>query len=92
MNMRQITFLFDRLSKVIQKVILKRAIPKGFSSTMHILYGGLRYDNEYFSSKYKSVWTDKFVFKSPPQSICFSLGNHLPLPSAHQNKLKITLN
>jgi len=41
--------------------------------TMHILYGGLRYENEYLSSKYKSVWTEKFVFWSPPQSICFPL-------------------
>ena len=38
--------------------------------TLHILYGGLRYENEHFSSKYKSSWTDRFVFESPPQSIC----------------------
>ena len=41
---------------------------------MHILYGGLHYENEYFSSKYKSVWAERFVFQSPPQSICFPLG------------------
>jgi hypothetical protein len=35
---------------------------------MHILYGGLRYENECFSFKYKSVWSDKFVFWSPTQS------------------------
>jgi len=29
---------------------------------MHILYGGLRYENEYFSPKYKSLWTERFVF------------------------------
>ena len=40
---------------------------------MHILYGGLRYENEYFSFKYKSVWQERFVFGSPPQSICFPL-------------------
>jgi len=40
---------------------------------MHILYGGLRYKNEHLSSKYKSVWAERFVFQSPPQSICFSL-------------------
>ena len=40
---------------------------------MHILYGGLRYENEYFSFKYKSVWPDKFVFENPPQSICSTL-------------------
>ena len=41
--------------------------------TMHILYGGFRFENEHFSSKYKSVWPDKFVFGNPPQSICFPL-------------------
>jgi len=40
---------------------------------MHILYGGLRYENEYFSFKYKSVWADKFVFWSPPYAICYQL-------------------
>lgn len=40
---------------------------------MHILYGGLSYENEYFSSKYKSVWTGRFAFENPPQSICFPL-------------------
>jgi len=40
---------------------------------MHILYGGLRYENEYFSSKYKLVWTERFVFESPPQIRCFPL-------------------
>ena len=44
------------------------------SITMHILYGGLRYENEHFSSKSQSVWSDKFVFGNPPQSICFPLG------------------
>ena len=29
---------------------------------MHILYGGLRYENEYFSFKYISVLTERFVF------------------------------
>ena len=29
---------------------------------MHILYGGLRYENEHFSSKYKSSRTERFVF------------------------------
>ena len=38
--------------------------------TLHILYGGLRYENEYFSFKYKSSWAERFVFESPPQSIC----------------------
>jgi len=28
---------------------------------MHILYGGLRYENEYFSFKCKSVWTERFA-------------------------------
>jgi len=40
---------------------------------MHILYGGLRYENEYFSFKYKLAWTGSFVFQSPPQSICYPL-------------------
>jgi hypothetical protein len=44
---------------------------------MHILYGGLRCENEYFSSKYKSSWTERFIFQSPPQSICFPLANIL---------------
>jgi len=29
---------------------------------MHILYGGLRCENEYFSFKYKSMWAERFVF------------------------------
>ena len=49
---------------------------------MHILYGGLRYENEYFSFKCKSVWTERFVFQSPPQSICFPLP---PIMTAAQN-------
>ena len=40
---------------------------------MHILYGGLRCENEHFSSKYQSAWPERFVFQSPPQSICFPL-------------------
>ena len=53
--------------------------------TMHILYGGLRYENEYFSSKYKSLWTERFVFQSPPQSICFPLCKILRNPDENEN-------
>jgi len=38
---------------------------------MHIFYGGLRYENEYFSFKYKSVWTERFIFERPPQTLRF---------------------
>jgi hypothetical protein len=34
---------------------------------MHILYGGLRHENEHISSKYELVWTERFVFGNPPQ-------------------------
>jgi len=44
---------------------------------MHILYGGFRSEYEHFSSKYKSLWTESFVFQSPPQSICFPLATIL---------------
>ena len=30
---------------------------------MHIVYSGLLSENEYFSSIYKSVWAERFVFK-----------------------------
>ena len=36
---------------------------------MYILYGGLRYENEHLSSKYKFVWAEIFIVESPPQSI-----------------------
>ena len=50
--------------------------------TMHILYGGFRSVNECFSSNYKSVWQERFVFLSPPQSICF------PLAIIRNNKMR----
>ena len=40
---------------------------------MHLVYGGLRSEYEHFSSKYKSVCVERFVFQSPPQTICFPL-------------------
>jgi len=30
--------------------------------TLHILYGGFRSEIQHFSSKYKSMWTERFVF------------------------------
>jgi hypothetical protein len=35
---------------------------KPLAITLHILYGGLRYENEYYSFKYKSSRTEKIVF------------------------------
>lgn len=40
---------------------------------MPIVYGGLRSEYEYYSSKYESKWTERFVFQNPPQTICFPL-------------------
>ena len=41
---------------------------------MHILYGGFRSEYEHFSFKFKSLWSERIIFESPPQSRCFQLG------------------
>jgi len=43
---------------------------------MHIVYGGFRSENEHFSSKYKSEWTERFVFQIPPQNHMLNVSNN----------------
>lgn len=43
---------------------------------MHIVYGGVRSENEHISSKYKSVRVERFVFQSPPQNHMLTVGRH----------------
>ena len=50
--------------------------------------GGLRYEYEHFSFKYKSLWSERFVFQSPPQSIYFPLAAIKKTRQIKHQKLK----